>query len=598
MKLNSSLLAVIFSLLTICLVAQNNNLDLFFFTSQSVQSYENNLYYQLTPSPSWLMFINALDIQEDRMNFSQHNRHSLLNLNLSSSEKLLRHSFHSGYEYFYDSSELDDKLQPYNSQTGILGYSLELVPDDSLLVSVGAEGCLRSEKDRYILGNKLNSDGYLIFGKANGGLEFWNLNAGFAANLEQKKLDWEFYQTGTISAYLNHLSDQFSFNNNLFFNQRSDNLYVLLPEEEIEGRGYYGLYDRQKKQSFQYAGYLEYVPSDEAKLTIQDVFTKRNTNLDFNTVKNNKETGNQVSLALNLMPWTQVGWTTIFNHSYLIKDYNLSQNSRQTENRFLSTVASWEYIKGDTLSAGFSVDLQRASFPEYQHRWDNDLRNIHCSLINVHYWKERLKLSNRFYWNLTDDVYVNSILSGNNKQITSYIYNPECAILIGDCLLFDQNYVIRADYTDYEFTPSEKALYRQLKGDYKLVFDSYPFIARSNDQCWLLIPYRPHRQNAFLTSLNFGFEQNEYADYERSVYIINFRNIRYTLGLTIKQDIYNFYYYIQPQYSWGTWKEYNFQAGLAWKLADSSLLEFTVNPVGKDLKNLDWRTSISINAAF
>ncbi|NLA44586.1 MAG: hypothetical protein GX869_02920, partial [Candidatus Cloacimonetes bacterium] len=85
MKLNLSLLVVIFSLF-ISLGAQNQNLDLYFFTSQTVQSYENNLYYQLNPSPSWLMFINALDIQEERMNFSQHNRHSVLNLNLSSGE--------------------------------------------------------------------------------------------------------------------------------------------------------------------------------------------------------------------------------------------------------------------------------------------------------------------------------------------------------------------------------------------------------------------------------------------------------------------------------------------------------------------------------
>ena len=597
MKLNLSLLVVIFSLF-ISLGAQNQNLDLYFFTSQTVQSYENNLYYQLNPSPSWLMFINALDIQEERMNFSQHNRHSVLNLNLSSGEHLLRHSILSGYEYFYDSSDLDDNLQPYNSQTGMLGYSLDLVPDDSLLISVGAAGYLRSEKDRYVLGNKLNSDGYLISGKVGGGAEFWQLTTGFGANIERKKLDWEYYQIGGLSAYLNHLSEQFSFNNNLSYNQRTDDLFVLLPQAENSERGYYDLYDRQKRQSFQYTGYLEYVPADEAKITFQDVFTKRNTNLDINTVRNNKETGNQASLLLQLLPWNQVGWTTIFNHSYLTKDYNLSQNSRQNENRFLSTVLNWEYIQGDTLSAGISVDLQRASFPKDQHKWDNDLRNIRCSLINVHYWKDRLKLSNRFYWNLTDDVYVNSILSGNNKQTTSYIYNPECAILIGDCLLFDQNYVIRADYTDYVFSPSEKGLYRQLKGDYKLVYDNYPFIARSNDQRWLLIPYRHHHQNAFQTSINFGFEQNEYADYDRSVYVINFRNNRYTLGLTLKHDIYDFYYYLQPQYSWGTWQEYDFQAGLVWKLPGSSLLEFTINPVGKDLQNLDWRTSISINAAF
>ncbi len=80
--------------------------------------------------------------------------------------------------------------------------------------------------------------------------------------------------------------------------------------------------------------------------------------------------------------------------------------------------------------------------------------------------------------------------------------------------------------------------------------------------------------------------------------MINFKNTRYTAGITLKHDIDDLYYIIQPKYSWGTWREYNLLLGLAWKFTDSSLLELSLNPVGDSLENLDWRSSISLGAHF
>ncbi|MBW6514056.1 MAG: hypothetical protein K0B87_04805 [Candidatus Syntrophosphaera sp.] len=600
MKLNSLLSAVIFSLFGTGLVAQYNNLDFSFSANRSVRNVENNLQYQMSPLRSSLLKVRGLTYREERLSFSQENQISALELDLALDRKMLRHSFQSGYQYLFDYSDLEESFQPYRSKTGFLGYTLGFLPTDSLLIEAGVKGYLRSEEDRYLLGNIMSSDGHQLFGRASAGAGFGGVRAGLGAEIDRKKMDWEYYQSASLNAYLHHQSDYLAFNNNFNLSQRRDDLFVLGPDRTVPDRirGLYKLYDRQKRRSLLYSGFLGYSPSESFQVTLQEVFTQRVIELEENVVRNNADQVNQASLAFSLAPWSKLGWNTVLKHSYAIKEFSNAQNTRHTENRNLGTNLAWEYIFGDTLSAGVSVDLQITSFPDDNNRWDNDLRNIRFNLGNVHYWRDRLKLRNAIFWNLTDDVYINEILSNNNKHTNSLIYNPECAILIGDRLLFNQSYLIRADYTDYVYDEADKALYRQLSLEYKLVFDSFPFIARSQDQRWLLLPYRNKGTSALLTDLTFGFERNEYADYSGSFYTINFKNTRYTAAFTLKHDIQDVYYVLKPQYSWGTWKEYNLMCGFAWKFTDFSLLEFSLNPVGESLNELDWRTSVSLSAHF
>jgi hypothetical protein len=590
--------AVIFSLLSGTLAAQGNDLDITYSGSQTSRLLENNLNYSMTPLRSAIFNIKAMSSREQRMNFSQQTRHSILETGLSIERGMLLHSIRSGYEYLYDSSQLEEATLPYSNKTGFLGYSLDFSPADSLHLEAGVNGYIRSEEDRYVQGNKLNSDGYLMYGRLSAGIGSDALRAGLNANLERKRLDWEYYLSGTLNAYLNHQGDKLLFNNNLNLNQRNDDFYILSSAQAGVDRSQYNLYDKQQRRSLVYSGVLEYRPWDFATLTFQDDFSNRITALEENTVRNNADLTNQASLALNLSPAERLDWETTVNHSYAVKEFNFTQNTRQTENRFISSNLGWEYIDGDTLSVGMSVDLQRTSFPDDGHRWDNDLRNIRLNLGSVHYWRDRLKLSNRLLWHVTDDVYVSGVLSGNNKRITSYVYNPACAVLIGDRMLFNQDYTIRADYTDYVFDTSEKALYRQLTAEYKLVFDSFPYAARSNDQRWMLLPYRNQGDNAFLLDLTFAYERNEYAENVGSYYMIDFTNTGYTASITLKHDIRDIYYVIRPQYAWGTWKEYSLLVGFAWKFTSASMLEFSLNPVGNELDNLDWKTSVSLSASF
>ncbi len=598
MKLSSLLSAAVFSLLASFLAAQSNSLEFSYSGSDAVRGIENSLLYRLTPLRASLLEISGLTSSEQRLNFSQKSRHSQLNLALSLDRSVLRHSFVSGYDFLYDSSTLEENFLPYRNKTGFLGYSLAYSPADSLTLEAGVNGFLRTEEDRYLLGHILDSEGLQYLAKVRGGGSLWGMDAGLGADFDLKRLDWEYYRSASLDAYLNYPGERLALANRFDYNRRNDNLYVLNSDTADGGRGHYTLYDRQNRSSLLYSGVLDYSPWDNLHVSLQDNYTRRITDLEQNIVRNNADYINQASLDLRFQPWERVSVNARADHSYAIKAFNFTENSRITENRNVATNLGWEYASGDTLSAGFSVDLQQTSFPDDKHRWDNDTRNVRLSLANVHYWHERIKLTNRVSWDLADDVYLDGILSDNNKQTSSLAYQPECGILIGDRMLFNQAYTVRADYTDFMYESSNKAFYRQLGAQFKLVFDSYPYVARSNDLRWMLLPYRNKGESAFLTDLSFGYERNEYADYDGTQYLINYKNTSYTAAVTFKHDIGDLYWILQPKYMWGTWKEYNLLLGCAWKFTSNSLLEFSLNPVGEDLENLDWRTSVSLGAHF
>ena len=585
-----------FSLLPGLLSAQNNLLEFGFSSGRSSQESDSNFLYQMQPFSASQLQIKAQNHNEERLNFAQRNRHSLLGLDLVIQRGWLSHGFSSGFDFLQDSSQLEADLHPYRNKTGYLGYSLEFSPLDSLNFELGAKGLLRSEEDRYILNSRLNSNGWQGHARAHASMEIWNSLTGLNLNYERKKLDWESQQNGILNAFLNHQSQNLIFNNNLSLGRQEDDIYELLPGNG--GRGFYEFKDTQKRGSLSYNGVLEYLPWDFLNLELQESFAKRQIELTESSARNSSDLSNQSTIKVTFEPLSSLAWENSFSHIYGLKRFSSVQNTRHTENRILNTKLNWEYAGGDSLWAGYHIDLQRSIFPDDGNRWDNDLRHMRLSLGNVHYWKQRLKLNTRAFWNLTDDVYLDSLLSANSKQTSTYVLNPEIALLIGDRLLFNQRYQIRADYTQYRFETAPQTFYRQLELEYKLVFDSFPYAARSQDRRWLLLPYRNSDGSAFVANLSFGYEHNEYADYDGRAYVINFKNDRYTAGISFKHDINNLYYIIQPRYSWGTWTEYGLLLGLAWNYNENSLLEFSLNPVGNKLDDLDWRCSVSLGAHF
>jgi hypothetical protein len=574
---------------------QQRNLEFYFSDSQQVRSRQNYLSYELTPLKDALLSIRGLSSLEQRLNFNQEYRQSSLELDFSLARSFWRHSLQSGYEYIYDHNDVEQELYPYVNKTGYLGYALALEPSDSLSFELGGRGYLRREEDRYELGNELGSQGYLAFARARYHLDLSFSDLGCGAGLERKQLDWEFYESAWANASLNLQRSDLAFSNDLALRRRKDKLYQL---SQTGKRGVYSVYDVQERSSLNYTGSIEYLPADWLRITAFDQYGHHNTDLEQNQVRNNADYLNQANLDLNASLLPSLDWQSQVGHTYSIKDFNYNRNTRHIETRSLSSQLAWQYASGDSLILRAGIELQRTSFPDDNNNWDNDLRTRSLRFGNVHYWRDRIRLNNQIGWTLTDDVYLKAALSSNNKQVNSLVYNPECLILVGDRILLSQNYSIRADYTDYAYEGKDNALYRQLGYKYTLLFDSFPYVARSGDLRWMDLPYRSNAGNSFLVEASFGYEQNDYADQVEDYYQINFKNKRYNTILTVKHEIGDFYYIIQPSYTWGTWKEYGLLCGCAWEFSEDSLLEISLNPVGEDGRDLDWRLSANLGIHF
>lgn len=598
MKLSLSLFPICFSLLVSLLGAQTRELEFFLSGGRNSRVSENRLAYNILPGPRSLISIRAMTGSDERLNFEQNSRRASMEMDLALQGKLLTHQFLTGYEFLFDSSSLEQELSAYQNKTAFLGYGLEVQPLDSLSLNLTGKGFIRREQDRYAADRTMGSDGFLVAASLRAAGELLGSQLGFRAQTERKQLDWEAYRQSGVNAWMNYADAYIGLTQNFSWDFREDDLYVLQPVNMRRQEGSYTMSDMQKRNSIGYNAFVDYYPDDAVRMRFSNVFSRRYVSLRNNAVRNNTDLLNQAALDFDSQPLARLSVNARANYNYGIKDFSYLGNTRRTELRGISTRIGWEFLAADSLIASASIELQRTLYPEDEHRWDNDLLSRSLRLGAVHYWKKRVRLASWLSWNIKDDVYIDGILSSNNKQINSIVLQPDCTVLIGDRLAFKQNYLIRADYTDYMYEARPRSLYRQLGYRYALSFDSFPYIARSGDPVWLLLPYRQGRDNAFLVEAAFGYEQNEYADYITDYYSIVTKNIRKSAGLILKHDIHSLYYIIEPRYSWGTWREYSLLLGLAWHFNNQSLLEVSVNPLGETLDNLDWRSSVNLSLRF
>jgi hypothetical protein len=563
-----------------------------------VFSSNGELNYHSSPSKNILMTIKGLEQSEQRLSFSQKNKRNLLSTNLTWEHNWFQHMMHASFEELSDANSLGSSLQDYLNKTGSIGYGFQLIPADSISITADITGLARSEEDKYTSDIELHSKGFQISGKTSAGKGWGNTRLGIDADVDLKRLDWEYYRNLNCGAYLDHHSDALVIHNRLLFNLRKDKLFIWNAGNESATGKAYSLYDTQQRKGWQYSGALDYNPSAVFGLSIREDFDQRTTLMITNTVRNNADLINQASMDCTVRPLAKLKWNSRASHSYAVKDFIFADNTRYVEIRNLFSSLDWEYLPGDTLSCSFETDLQITSFPKDEHKWDNDLRNIRFNVGNTHYWHDRIRLANRFLWSRTDDVYISSVMSDNTKTVNSISLIPACSVLIGDKLLFNQNYQLRADYTSYRFDESNKELYRQILAEYRLVYDTFPLISRSSDSRWMSLPYGKSGSSSLLAYLSFAYERNEYAKYEDPYYSIYYKNIRYAATFSVVHGLGDVSYTLQPRISWGTWQEYSLLAGLNWKIDDNSVLSLNINPIGESISSLEIRTSLNLNMSF
>ncbi|HOA29810.1 MAG TPA: hypothetical protein PKL34_07205 [Candidatus Cloacimonadota bacterium] len=589
-------LAISWLLSSPCLFAQSRGVEFYLYNSDNTRVLESLMQYQMFPMQHGVLDIHGQSSWEERLNFNQEIRRSLLGSSFGYQIGNALHSLFMDYSSHYDASDLDPTA--YVNKNGNLGYRLYYNPIDSLYVNAEARALIRKEQDRYLLGNHIMSEGMQF----SSGFTYHpfrdKIDARLSANMEDRSLDWEAYRLANANLSFIWSGDYLDWDNSFAISGRRDKIYNLLSNEGAKSSFYQQL-DTQKRSTLDINSELSYYPGESIELRLNESYSERRTRMSENIIRNNGEFYNQLSLQMDYYPTTRLFINARAAHNMNIKDFNYAENTRHLENRSMSSMVAWEYADFDSLIVTLSIDLQKTEFPKNDHKWDNDLRTRSVRSSWKHYYRDHIRFTNNLAYEIREDVYIDSLLSAGNYVLRSLSYMPQADLLLGDRLCFSQSYQIRADYTDFGY-PSENTdrLYRQLAFRYSLIFDSFPFVARAGDDKWFLMPYRTNRGSAFLADLSFSYEENQYAMEQERYYLINTKNRRYTSSLTIRHDIGEFYYSIKPQYMWGTWEEYSVVAGISWQFDNQSFLELTLTPISEERDDIDWRSSVNLSLRF
>ncbi len=552
------------------------------------------MQYNLSPFSDFRMNISGLNSIENRLNFNRESKRNRFQIELAKDFPLFTHKIESGYMSLYDVSDIAPSDNPYTNKTGFYGYGLDFIPLDSLAVWSEARYMFRKEQERF-QSNQINaSEGYSYKYGARYGAELSSGLLSLNAHHEKLSLDREQARNTSGNLFYTHRSETYELRTNASFRNRWEELFILQLD-----RGYV---KNDNLSSIQYTAGADISidPSRDLMITFSEQYYQQKNRRTKDVVNDNADFNNRAELFMNYIIFQPLSLDTTIRHDYSIKDYSYTKSSNTTDIKSFDNRLVWEYSLGDSLITGYQIEMRRTSFPDEEFKRDKDVRKQTSRLGWAHYYKQRLKLNTWLVWNIEDDVSINALYSSNNKQINTLRFAPECKLLLGDRVLFAQNYAIRADYTGYIYASEQYRdnLYRHLSYRYSLLFDNYPYIARSQDPIWLRLPYSMPSSNAFSTELSFGFEQHDFGYKIDDYYSITSRNHKYTGQVTIKYDIEDVYVYLQPKYSWGTWKEYSAILGLAGHFSNDSFFEFTLNPVGEDMDSLDWRLSLNLSLQF
>lgn len=538
---------------------------------------------------------------ENRLNFAQTGKITRLDMLLNRKGKHLSNQISSGFDYLFDSSNLESELKPYKNRTAMLGYSLQYIPLDSLTLDAGIKAYYRDEQDRYADDRRFVSKGLeqQLYGYWQTGdlAKSLNLHAGW----QNKELDREAFNLYSAGINGNYDNATLLCNFSVNAGRRWENIYTLIPPDTIN-LSHYAYSDRQAKQYVD-SSLLFALPYDNRfNFSLSDQYSLRQLSMEQNKTKDNGDFDNLAQIVVNYEVMPQVMLQFNGRHSYYIKALKQSKNSRLMESRVADTRLTWEYSPGDSLLANYTLELRRTAYPDANHLLDNDYLNRIIALSWTFYWKERLKLRNRLLYLIKDEIFIDSWLSANNNTATSLQWQPECALVLGDSFIFRQAYQIRADYDDYyynSYSEIQDNFYRQATASYHLIYDSSPLLSRLIDSRWAYLPFRSRNSEPVRIDISYDIERNETGTKSnQDFYYLADRSIRQSAGLLLQKQYGIGVYQLQPKYTWGDWQEYSLAMSAIFQLNQFSSGEISINPVGETLETLDWKISCSVNLLF
>ena len=421
--------------------------------------------------------------------------------------------------------------------------------------------------------NKIESKEYLFYGKTNRSdlvyfLEknHYSIRSSFNYSLNDTYM--EKHESNAYSIQFNY-KDPFLFNTFLTITNSKQDSYEYQAESDTQYKNIYllnsslsiPLYENFQWNFIQNSGfkknnYSEYSYKNNWTL---DHYLESNIKLYQNSSKNN------------------FGIKSNIKKRYL----KIDNQYRKTVEKILYDTFSMESTLIDSII--FDVNLQLTqNYHSLSYQFmDNDRFNQFFSVSTFNIINKNMIFKNYVSYLISNQVYINRVLSANNNQKKTYFLKPEYRVNLFNNFQFYNIYSLRATYEDFIWNEYQTdRFYRKLNGEWGFIF-----LQEAEDDFRLLA--------------SFNYETDETAENIDSSWVLNNKTITRYYSLKYTSRLKKLRINIEPQIKY-LYKNFETEmlVDLQYLINQNSYVKFYINPFGNQFNTLIWKTGLEMSINY
>ncbi len=524
-------------------------------------------------------FDNSLQKSNNKI-FDQINSINTFNTNLSTSYKKINYGALLTYKRKYDHYPQYQIVGDVTEDQYLTGYFINASLTDSLTTSAKIQYAFSQEDNPNITNDDLTNKGYLSNITSNYGFEILdnNFHLDLSYNHDNRtrnfKNQFNLVMTHNLDNYLLY------FYNQIYYQASQDDIFKLKDSS-------YQQTDTQKRDNFRIVSQLANNYGDRFTGLLESIYSNNNNRLDQSLNRTSKDNNYDLNLNLNYQLFDRISLLMENHYSISNKSLSLKTNNREIDTKKIKMGLIFDNVFFDSLSVTQTLEKTSTNFPNAINGFDNDYVSEVTWLTARKLFAEIVNLNNQFSYTKIQDIYINSSYSASNNIRTSYNYQPDIDILLGDNLLISQLYSLRINYDDYIYdslTNSNATLtvydrfYRQVSAEFKLRYDNSPVRSRLNTSIWK----RPNNIYFMRDNINIIFSYkyfaNETGDKRSDIYETTGESEKHDVYVQAEKSYGPISLSVKPKAAWGNTTIYEIESVFTYEQSEDTNLSISFKP--------------------
>ncbi len=279
-----------------------------------------------------------------------------------------------------------------------------------------------------------------------------------------------------------------------------------------------------------------------------------------------------------------------FDFEKYTKTFELEENSYEQNIYNLYNKTVFSPSNGDSIVFTGKTNFKKTSTPSPENQTDNDQISNSIELTYIGQFGKRFRFRNRMFYYLNEQVYISSVMSGNNKIRNSYNLLPDINIHLGRGFYFYQYYHLMADYDDFVWDEfNQDRLFRRLTAAYQLAYDP----GRSFFTTYTYTPSSP-----IFMSFLYEYLKKDSGEMNGDIYTKFNESEIHKFCFDLRLEIDRITFTSKTTYFQSNLKELDEKMSLIYEFSDKSFISININPNKASLEKFYWKVSTEILLNF